>query len=220
MSAAFEQTQRSKLREARGASLANLRGGRAPVSAQISRAHQSDPRLAHDFAAVPVRPTLQRQPAPPTAPAASGACDIHFRVGTTEPVKVQERDVCVAQIRRYLAGGGHRTVTLHGYASEEGPLALNQRLGHERAETIRRQLVRSGVPENAVVAIGHGPDTTFPTLAANRRVEVSLSEEITFDPEEIRVPRTRCGPDVTAQVRGSAQRAARFVGLGHRGAPQ
>jgi hypothetical protein len=61
--------------------------------------------------------------------------------------------------------------------------------------------------------VGHGADATYPTREENRRVELVLSESITFPAEQVTIPCFVCGPDVTAQVgRAVAWTNALFTG--------
>jgi hypothetical protein len=63
---------------------------------------------------------LQRQPSSATSDA---SCTVHFRRDSTQTVDDVERDECLERARQYVAGGGQRSVRLHGYASEEGDAA-------------------------------------------------------------------------------------------------
>ena len=143
------------------------------------------------------RRRLQRQPA--HSPTLS-ACSIRFHVNSTRVISTEERDACVQQARAYVSAGGQRSITAHGYASEEGDPDRNRNLARRRAEAIRDLLVQRGVPASAATPQGHGADTTYPDRPANRRVEIALAETISFPDETIEVPRTKCGPDVTQQV--------------------
>lgn len=59
---------------------------------------------------------------------------------------------------------------IHGYASAEGPRALNQQLSENRANAVRDILQATGVPQPLMPA-GHGP-VGAPHDAANRRAEL------------------------------------------------
>ena len=145
----------------------------------------------------PRRRSLQRQP---SGASGSSACQIRFHVNTTRVISTQERDECLDRARAYIAGGGRRSVTVHGYASDEGELGHNRDLADRRAARMRELLITRGVPASALTPQGHGPDTTYPDRAANRRVELVLAEQIDFPEERIEVPRVKCGPDVTQQI--------------------
>jgi len=139
------------------------------------------------------------------------SCRIEFQRSSTAAVDATARDACLELVRAYVAGGGARTVALHGYASEEGDAGFNAELALRRAQRAKQLLVGVGVPDAAISVTGHGADRTYPGLAPNRRVEVVLSESISFPGEDITVAKFRCGPDVTAQVgRALAQTRAIF----------
>jgi hypothetical protein len=125
---------------------------------------------------------------------------VHFHQGNTVVVDQDEADDCLERARQFASGGGQRTLTLHGYASEEGPAPLNTGLAARRAERVRQLLMQRGVPETSIVVSGHGADTTYSTREENRRVEIVLAETMNFDPDVVTIPRFKCGPDVTAQV--------------------
>lgn len=162
--------------------------------------HLGHAALARRAAASPTRArrrAVQRQPS--HSPTMS-ACQIRFHVNTTRVISTQERDACLDQARAYVTAGGQRSVTVHGYASEEGDPQRNRDLAQARAEAMRDLLVRRGVSASVLTPQGHGADTTYPDRPANRRVEIALAEQIDFPGETIEVPRTKCGPDVTQQV--------------------
>lgn len=155
----------------------------------------------------PVQPAPPPAPPAPAPPAGHIACTIRFALNSTEAVDRNQLAACVEQARAYLAGGGDRRIGVHGFASEEGEPGPNTALSLRRAERVRDLLVAEGVPADRIDVGGHGESTTFPTLEENRRVEVVLSETITFPDENIVIPRFICGPDVTAQVEAAVDLA-------------
>jgi outer membrane protein OmpA-like peptidoglycan-associated protein len=162
----------------------------------------------------PVTGRLRRQslPAAPAPPEAS-TCRIVFRRAATTPVDNAARDACAETARQYVAAGGNRTITLHGFASEEGDPAFNADLALRRAQYVKRLLVGLHVPDGAIIVVGHGADKTYPGLEPNRRVEVVPADSITFPDETITSARFKCGPDVTAQVAAAVAKArAVFAG--------
>lgn len=76
------------------------------------------------------------------------------------------------RIRQHLAVGADARIVVHGYASEEGDAANNLQLSRRRAEAIQAQLIAAGIPPNRMTIQAHGEDTTMPTRAFNRRVEI------------------------------------------------
>lgn len=160
-----------------------------------------------------IQPKLIQRQVADVDPTTSSSCRIHFVQGRTEFTDAQEFAVCMARIRAYLAGGGDRHVVLHGFASTEGTSDFNQDLSRRRAETVL-SLLRSGHVDTSRITISaHGEDTSFPTLAENRRVEVLLSENITFPPETITVPRPAV---ITSQtvVTSPGARTRTTIGVG------
>jgi outer membrane protein OmpA-like peptidoglycan-associated protein len=147
------------------------------------------------------------------APAEASSCRILFQKASTTTTDDATRDSCVETARQYFAAGGSRTITLHGFASEEGDPAFNADLALRRAQYVKQLLIRAHVPDGAVIVVGHGADRTYPGLEANRRVEVVLAESLSFPDDTITIARFKCGPDVTAQVaRAVAHTQAMFAG--------
>jgi outer membrane protein OmpA-like peptidoglycan-associated protein len=70
------------------------------------------------------------------------------------------------------------TVVINGYASTPGTAEANYTLSFERATAVARWLEAHGVPESALVIVGHGAsDVTGPGASAvNRRVLVVIEE--------------------------------------------
>lgn len=86
----------------------------------------------------------------------------------------------VKDILLYLEKNPNSLVTVNGYASSEGELAVNQKISQSRAEAFKRYLVSKGVAVNRIVAYGKGIDNpianndTEEGRIKNRRVEISL----------------------------------------------
>ncbi len=73
----------------------------------------------------------------------------------------------------WVAGGGSDDVTVHGYASTLGDQAFNWALSCQRAEAVRAELVRLGIPAVRVSAVAHGTTTEFSASRdPNQRVVV------------------------------------------------
>jgi outer membrane protein OmpA-like peptidoglycan-associated protein len=175
-----------------------VRQGEADRSS--SPAMMSGVTAAASSAYPPSRLRRQGAPAASGAPADASSCRILFQKASTATTDDAARDSCVETARQYFAAGGSRTITLHGFASEEGDPAFNTDLALRRAQYVKQLLMRAHVPDGAINVVGHGADRTYPGLEANRRVEVVLAESLTFPGETITSARFKCGPDVTAQV--------------------
>ncbi|MBV9656282.1 MAG: autotransporter outer membrane beta-barrel domain-containing protein, partial [Acetobacteraceae bacterium] len=86
------------------------------------------------------------------------------------------------QIVATAASNFHRvevtTIDVNGYTDTSGPRAYNQRLSVARSKAVQAELVRDGVPENAISIHGFGETNllvpTGPNVrnATNRRVEI------------------------------------------------
>ncbi len=70
------------------------------------------------------------------------------------------------------------TVVINGYASTPGTAEANYMLSFERATVVARWLEATGVPESALIIVGHGAGDVVGsgTSAANRRVLVVIEE--------------------------------------------
>ena len=77
---------------------------------------------------------------------------------------------------------GAAQITVTGYADKAGRPAYNQRLSERRAEAVRRELERLGVPASAVQVAAEGEnDPAVPTAdgvpeARNRRVVIAMPQ--------------------------------------------
>jgi outer membrane protein OmpA-like peptidoglycan-associated protein len=113
--------------------------------------------------------------------------DILFDTGKYElkPQAVTNIGQMAAILKKYP----ENVITVHGYTDSTGTVKGNQVLSEKRAEAVRNEIVKGGVPAATVNAIGHGRDNpvgdnkTTEGRAQNRRVEV----EITVD--ESKVPK-------------------------------
>jgi outer membrane protein OmpA-like peptidoglycan-associated protein len=79
----------------------------------------------------------------------------------------------------YLKANPDLKITVEGHADPTGPRSLNDEVSAKRADSVRRWLVKGGVPANKVNALGVGEserssDTTGDTTA-ERRVDVILT---------------------------------------------
>jgi outer membrane protein OmpA-like peptidoglycan-associated protein len=76
------------------------------------------------------------------------------------------------RIRQHLAFDANARIVVHGYASEEGDPAYNMQLSRRRAEVIQARLIAEGIPAGRITIQAHGENTSWPTRAYNRRVEI------------------------------------------------
>ena len=68
-------------------------------------------------------------------------------------------------------------IVVHGYASREGAEARNMQLAGQRAGHVKEMLVTAGVPDDRIQVINHGPNSDWPGLKWNRRVEVEFQSQ-------------------------------------------
>ncbi|MDP9075941.1 MAG: DUF4157 domain-containing protein, partial [Bacteroidota bacterium] len=144
-----------------------------------------------------IQPKLIQRQVAGVDPTTSSSCRIHFVQGRTEFTDAHEFADCMARIRTYLAGGADRHVTLHGFASVEGTDQFNMDLSRRRGETVLSLLRSAHIDTSRISVTPHGEDSTFTRLDDNRRVEVVLSESITFPDEQVIVPRPTPVPTPT-----------------------
>lgn len=86
-----------------------------------------------------------------------------------------------AKKRLNAAGVQNFKFEVSGHTDTSGSAEHNKALSEKRAEAIRRELVRKGVAESEVVAVGRGaekplvkPDDTPAKKAKNRRYEIQV----------------------------------------------
>jgi outer membrane protein OmpA-like peptidoglycan-associated protein len=119
---------------------------------------------------------------PPTAPASPAAQMAKFLVFfdwdrynlTAEGKRV------VAQAAEEFKKSGQARIVATGYTDLSGSASYNQKLSERRADTVKQELIRLGVPASAIVAIGRGESNPLvPTKDGvrepqNRRVEIEI----------------------------------------------
>ena len=88
----------------------------------------------------------------------------------------------VAQAAEEFKRSGPARIVATGYTDLFGSAAYNQKLSERRADTVKQELIRLGVPASAIVAIGRGEANPLaPTKDGvrepqNRRVEIRNPE--------------------------------------------
>jgi len=80
-----------------------------------------------------------------------------------------------AFVSAWVTAGSRNDVNVDGYASVDGPQSLNWRLSCDRAESVKAELIRQGVPAGRILTFAHGETTEFSSsnLEANRRAILS-----------------------------------------------
>lgn len=78
------------------------------------------------------------------------------------------------------SGKKNEAIRVNGYASSEGPLAVNQKISQSRADAFKEYLVSKGIAGNKIIATGKGIDNPIASndteegRRKNRRVEVII----------------------------------------------
>jgi len=86
-----------------------------------------------------------------------------------------QKAAIAAFARQWIADGSKDDVMVDGWASVEGPQELNWQLSCDRAEAVKAELVRQGVPEPKITTLAHGASNEFSAsdLAPNRRAIIT-----------------------------------------------
>ena len=80
----------------------------------------------------------------------------------------------MAFVTTWQASGGTDDIVVHGFASTEGDQSANWTLSCDRAEAVRAELVRIGIPAVRISVIAHGESTDFsPSRDPNQRAVVT-----------------------------------------------
>jgi len=76
----------------------------------------------------------------------------------------------------WLLRGGNNNIVIHGFASTDGSDEHNWTLSCDRAEAVRNELIRLGIPPVRIRVLAHGETTDFGAgQAPNRRATVSMT---------------------------------------------
>jgi outer membrane protein OmpA-like peptidoglycan-associated protein len=102
-----------------------------------------------------------------------------FNRRTLNPAGKEKVQVAADILRRE----GYLKVVLEGHADSRGSEAYNQKLGLDRAEAVKNELVAQGIPVDSLSTISFGETRPLFTekeewaYSANRRVHVRVGEE-------------------------------------------
>jgi outer membrane protein OmpA-like peptidoglycan-associated protein len=134
-----------------------------------------------------ILPAAAQDTAPPAVPAGPGAAlmtpprtfTIFFE--HAEPQIPEEAQSLLPQIAEIYARVGYTAIAIECHSDNVASQAINIPLTEDRARRIKTELVRYGVPDAAVTAVGLGfsdplvPDAALDTAVSNRRCVVSLT---------------------------------------------
>jgi outer membrane protein OmpA-like peptidoglycan-associated protein len=71
-------------------------------------------------------------------------------------------------------------ITVEGFTDPAGSAAYNRRLAQRRAEAVRQELIRRGLPETQLRAVGYGADRPVIPGAAGRAHGAELNRRVVF----------------------------------------
>lgn len=117
--------------------------------------------------------------------------EVLFATGQSALLPVAQRRL--DEVARALIEQGARRLSVEGHTDERGTADANQRLSLARAQTVRAHLIRRGIPQGAIEAVGYG--STHPVAtnesaegrANNRRVEIIVSPALPNTPRSASV---------------------------------
>ena len=90
----------------------------------------------------------------------------------------------VAAVASYLKNHPKATVNIKGYASQDGPIEVNERLANQRAESVKNMLVKKyGSPADRIKAEGLGVGHMFEEESWNRVAVCILANDVPVSTE-------------------------------------
>ncbi|MDN3505507.1 MAG: OmpA family protein [Rhabdochlamydiaceae bacterium] len=104
---------------------------------------------------------------------------VHFNTDD-DKIRVKEYSMTVDRIASYLKSHSELFVFVEGHCDDRASESYNLALGSRRANTVRNQLIRSGVNPDQIYTISYGKErliakgTTRVARAKNRRVEFKI----------------------------------------------
>ena len=90
----------------------------------------------------------------------------------------------VAAVASYLKNHPKATVNIKGYASQDGPIEVNERLANQRAESVKNMLAKKyGIPADRIKAEGLGVGHMFEEESWNRVAVCILDNDVPVSTE-------------------------------------
>jgi outer membrane protein OmpA-like peptidoglycan-associated protein len=135
-------------------------------------------------------------------PGRPAGTDLRFTLGGTV-ITAAHTTQLTAFRATWLAAGGTDDILVHGYASTKGEQGPNWALSCDRAEAVRAELVRLGIPAVRINVVAHGESTDFGAgLGPNQHAVVSTSAGV--------LPIPLAGGVVTARDNFAGRSTTRF----------
>ncbi len=104
--------------------------------------------------------------------------DLYFPTGSASYIKTDANRQFIEEAQKYLAANPNKKLLLTGHTDNDGNSEMNLTLSRERAEGVKKQLIRTGIAADQLTTDGKGetqPKETNDTPAgrrANRRVDI------------------------------------------------
>ena len=108
--------------------------------------------------------------------------DVLFDLNKAELKPAAHRNVL--QLAEFLRENPTRKVLIEGFTDSTGSAAYNLQLSEQRAQAVKRALVKEGVDFNNIQTVGFGKEypvadnATPASRSMNRRVEVTISHDV------------------------------------------
>jgi OOP family OmpA-OmpF porin len=119
-------------------------------------------------------------PVPPAPPKAAAPDRYLVFFDWNKATLTPEARRVIADAAQTYKATGRATIIATGYTDTSGPAAYNQKLSVRRADAVKAELVRLGVPATGITAIGRGESNPLVPTAdgvrepQNRRVEIQI----------------------------------------------
>ena len=121
-------------------------------------------------------------PAPPPPPKAAAPERFLVFFDWNKATITSEARRVIANAAEAYKATGKATIVATGYTDLSGSAAYNQKLSVRRADAVKAELVRLGVPATSITAIGRGESNPLVPTAdgvrepQNRRVEIQIQQ--------------------------------------------
>lgn len=114
--------------------------------------------------------------------------DILFDTGKTK-LKPAAKDN-LKEMAEIMKKYPENILTVKGYTDNTGTSVINEKLSEQRAESVKKELIKDGLPENIISTEGLGPaqpiasNSTTKGRSQNRRVEIQINVDESKLPKE------------------------------------